>query len=75
MFWWRPAGLPEWYGRRLVCVLDLRSIRHSIRRHSPALLLSPAPVMSTRPGARLRPHPIFYSNCLDTESFFERNTD
>ena len=25
--------------------------------------------------ARLRPHPMFYSNRLDTESFFERNTD
>ena len=26
-------------------------------------------------GARLRPHPLVYSNRIDTESFFERNTE
>ena len=58
-----------WYG----CTSSARSAIHPPPWSHPVAQPGAPDVYPSR--ARLRPHPMFYSNCLDTESFFERNTE
>ena len=58
-----------WYG----CTSSARSAIHPPPWSHPVAQPGAPDVYPS--GARLRPHPIVYSNRIDTESFFERNTE